>query len=1117
MSSRAVDGEAPSSSRRAPYLLPGLFVVLTAAIGVVTWRFYITQKEAIERGVQEQLLTIADTKVRQIAEWRKRRLGEARSIMADTFTLAVFQRAIEGRATPSEHAAVANYLRSICENLRYAGAVLVDREGRLVLWEGRRYGDPAHLRGLMQSVTQAGDIVERDFDLAEVHAAPHLGFNVPLRAGAGRPIFGGLLLSIDPQDYLYPLQTWPIPSRSGEVLLVRREGDSVLYLSSLRHHPDSALRLRIPLGKDDTAAVMAVQGREGNVEAVDYRGVPVFAALRPVPETSWYLVTKMDSEEVGEPIRRRSILLGVTAVSLILTAGALVLILWRREQLKLYRERYESEIAHLALVEQYNYLSRFANDVVLLLDGNGTILTANDRAADVYGYSLDQLQGMHIRQLRAPSTWPAFAASWQLIKERGSMIFETVHQRRDGSEFSVEVSTRSIVVEGKAVQQSIIRDISDRKRAEQELSESESRFRQLVESAPYSILVTEGPLILYANPEAVRMFGATTQADLVDHSLLERVLPEERETLRRRLIEVAAGVSSPVVERRYRRLNGEEFWAAVSVAAMDYNQRPASLLFYRDITATKRAEEEHARLEEQLRQAQKMESVGRLAGGVAHDFNNYLTVINGYCEMLLAGPDGGQEIRESLEEIRAAGGRAASITQQLLAFSRKQIATHRVLNLNQVVTDSGQLLRRLIGEDIEIVTRFDAQPGNVMADPLQLGQVLMNLVINARDAMPDGGRIAIETSIRDMDKSAASHPEARPGSYAVLAVADTGSGMSVEIREQIFEPFFTTKAVGRGTGLGLSTAYGIVRQAGGWIDVQSSIGNGSRFEIWLPVTDAVAAEPTVPRPAADAVRGEETLLVVEDQAEVRRMALSILKANGYHLLEAGDAEQALELSGRYEGRIDLLVTDVIMPGLNGRQLADRLVADRPGLKVLYTSGYTADVIARQGSLEPGMEFLPKPFGAAQLAAKVREVLGSCRACGRLLVIDDDPAVRGFLRQILAGAGYVVLEAGDGKIGMDRIEREAVDLVITDLVMPEQEGLETLQRLRVKHPELPVIAISGAFGGAFLKTARRFGAAATLPKPIEPEALLHAVREGLTAPGRPVAPAGVGSSGPQTAV
>ena len=448
---------------------------------------------------------------------------------------------------------------------------------------------------------------------------------------------------------------------------------------------------------------------------------------------------------------------------------------------------------------------------------------------------------MNIRRLRALRHYNILlkpSGSWP--SERGSLIFETVHQRQRrqrvcrGSQHAEHRGGQA-----KRSQQSIIRDISDRKRAEQELSESESRFRQLVESAPYGILVVEGQIILYANPEAVRMFGAAAPADLVGHSLLERARAEEHESMQRRMLEAMAG-RSPVVERRYLRLNGEEFWAAVSAAEIEYDQRPAGLLFYRDITAAKRAEEEHARLEEQLRQSQKMESVGRLAGGVAHDFNNYLTVINGYCEMLLAGSDAGPGTRESLQEIRAAGERAASITQQLLAFSRKQIATPTVLSLNQVVTDSGQLLQRLIGEDIKIVTRLhrgsrqcDGGPAATGPGPDEPGD---------QCARCHAGRRADHRSRpaeREIDESGGvATPRCRPGRYSVLSVADTGVGMSAEIQQRIFEPFFTTKGVGTGTGLGLSTAYGIVRHAGGWIDVQSSRGTGSRFEVWLPLTDA---------------------------------------------------------------------------------------------------------------------------------------------------------------------------------------------------------------------------------------------------------------------------------------
>ena len=410
---------------------------------------------------------------------------------------------------------------------------------------------------------------------------------------------------------------------------------------------------------------------------------------------------------------------------------------------------------------------------------------------------------------------------------------------RDGSEFAVEVSTRSIAVEGKTFQQSIIRDISDRKRAEQELSESESRFRQLVENAPYGILVVEGQVILYANPEAVRMFGAAAPADLVGHSLLERARAEEHESMQRRVLEVMAGLS-PVVERRYLRLNGEEFWAAVSAAEIEYNQRPAGLLFYRDITAAKRAEEEHARLEEQLRQSQKMESVGRLAGGVAHDFNNYLTVINGYCEMLLDGPDAGPEIRDGLRG-DPRGRRTGGIDHPTVAGIQPQADrdTHGPQpepggdRLGAVAAASDWR-----GHRDRHAARI-AEPGNVMGGPVTTGP--------GPDEPGDQRARCHATRRADRDRDrqegnrrggGIAHPRCRPGRYSVLSVADTGVGMSAEIQQRIFEPFFTTKGVGTGTGLGLSTAYGIVRHAGGWIDVQSSRGAGSRFEIWLPLTEA---------------------------------------------------------------------------------------------------------------------------------------------------------------------------------------------------------------------------------------------------------------------------------------
>jgi signal transduction histidine kinase/ActR/RegA family two-component response regulator len=435
-------------------------------------------------------------------------------------------------------------------------------------------------------------------------------------------------------------------------------------------------------------------------------------------------------------------------------------------------------------------------------------------------------------------------------------------------------------------------------------------------------------------------------------------------------------LSSFSVEKRYVRKNGDVVWANLMVSL---HRSPSGdplhfLAIVEDITGQKRAEEERFNLERQLLQAQKMESVGRLAGGVAHDFNNHLTVINGYCAMLLdeMGPD--DPLREPVDEILLAGNRAATLTQQLLTFSRKQVAEPRVVSLNDIVAEARKMLSRLIGDDIEIVAQLDPGVGSVVVDPSQMNQVLVNMAVNARDAMPDGGRIIIETSNVDLDEGyAAQHAGVEAGQYVLLSVTDTGVGMTQQVMQHIFEPFFTTKGTG-GTGLGLSTVYGIVTQAGGWVWVYSEPGAGSAFKVYFPRAGGATKPLAEPVAAAETLRGTETVLVVEDQPDVRKLTLAMLEDQGYRLLEAANGIEALSLSERYAEPIDLLVTDVVMPGMTGRELARMLLALRPSLKTLYTSGYPANAIAHEGVLDPGVAYLPKPFSPAQLAAKVREVL-----------------------------------------------------------------------------------------------------------------------------------------------
>jgi signal transduction histidine kinase len=418
--------------------------------------------------------------------------------------------------------------------------------------------------------------------------------------------------------------------------------------------------------------------------------------------------------------------------------------------------------------------------------------------------------------------------------------------------------------------------------------------------------------------------------------------------------------------------------ALFAVTRSEVNARAAAEQAATDL---RRAATQQRRLEEQLIQSQKMEGIGRLAGGVAHDFNNLLTAILGYAELMESQIED-EGLRSELREIRLAGERAAALTRQLLAFSRRQVLQPRTLDLNTVVSDVEKMLARLIGEDVTLVTRLEPALGSVKADPGQLEQVIMNLAVNARDAMPEGGTLTFETAnaVLDVDFVAV-HPGAHPGAHIVLTVTDTGTGMTDEVRSHAFEPFFTTKEKGKGTGLGLATAYGIVKQSGGYITVDSEAGRGTTLRIYLPRVEGTAVVSGRTTSSSLSPVGTETILLVEDEAGVRRLSLTVLETQGYVVLQAASGDMALQVARSETGPIHLVVTDIVMPGMSGRELWDRLRVLRPDSRVLFMSGYTDDAIARHGVLEPGIAFLQKPFTPFSLAQKVREVLDAGESTG----------------------------------------------------------------------------------------------------------------------------------------
>ncbi|HXN50113.1 MAG TPA: PAS domain S-box protein, partial [Bryobacteraceae bacterium] len=639
--------------------------------------------------------------------------------------------------------------------------------------------------------------------------------------------------------------------------------------------------------------------------------------------------------------------------------------------------------------ERYSSLFDSVNEGIALhrlvlangVPANYVLLDVNRRYEEIVGIKREHVANRLATEVYATPDAPYLTEYASVVKTGEPLRFETYFAPMD-KHFVVSVARM-----GEQEFATIFFDVTEQKRTQEALQRASSA-------------------IVHAERHYRLMFNSGSDAVLV-HKLGEDGLPgrfsevndnacrqlgySREELLRMRPVEIDAPEEHAKIAIRARALaaEGQVLWEGVHIARdgqripvevnthlVDLDGSKTIISCVRDITERKEAEAAKASLEEQLRQAQKLESVGRLAGGVAHDFNNLLTVINGYSDFLLLRLSADDPSRRFAEEIKKAGERATSLTKQLLAFSRKQVIEPRVLDLGAVIAESVPMLERLIGEDIVLETHLDGLQGQVMADPDQLHQVLMNLAVNARDAMPDGGRLTIETGNVHLGReSTAVQSGGAPGRYILMAVSDTGQGMDQAVRQQIFEPFFTTKELGRGTGLGLSTVYGIVRQSGGWIDVWSEVGVGSSFNVYLPRIDACPV-PEGDADAAHAQGGGETILVVEDQEAVRSFAKTCLEQYGYHVIDGADGEQALAAAKAHPGHIDLLLVDVVLPGMNGRELAERLKELRPSIKVLFVSGYTADVIAQRGVLERGVAFLHKPFTPGQLTAKVRDVLAT---------------------------------------------------------------------------------------------------------------------------------------------
>ena len=770
-------------------------------------------------------------------------------------------------------------------------------------------------------------------------------------------------------------------------------------------------------------------------------------------------------------------------------------------------ERNRAEKALQESEEKYRQLADFLPEMVYESDKNGKILFANRCAFEAFGHTQEDLdKGLTIFEMVIPEDRGRVKQNFQMLLEEKKLIGnEYTALRKDHTTFPVIASANVIIQDNKPVGvRGVVIDITERKRAEEALKESEEKYRLLVENAVEAIFVAQDGMLKFANRKATEMIGYSKE-ELTSKPFPEFIHPDDRMLVLDRHLKRLQGEGSPsVYPFRIVNKSGNVKWVELNTVLITWEGRPATLNFLsditerwhaeealresqqllkktfaslrdavfiidaetvrimdcnpaasemfgytreemvgqttsflhvdnatleefrkymyanveekgflylpefrmkrkeaeffptehsvvpleddqgkrigwvsvvRDITEGKRAEKEMADLQEQLRQSQKMEAVGLLAGGIAHDFNNLLTIIKGYSQLSLLELKEGDPLKGNVEEIQQAADRAANLTHQILAFSRRQVMQMKVFDFNTLLRDLENMLRRVIGEDIELVTILADDLGRTKTDPGQIEQVIMNLAVNARDAMPSGGKLIIETANVELDEAyARSHLGVIPGHYVVLSVSDTGCGMSPEVKEHIFEPFFTTKEKGKGTGLGLSMVYGIVKQSGGNILVYSEPGQGTTVKIYFPrleeETDALFRRDS----AISIPQGSETVLVVEDEPSVRSLATHILRHQGYRVLEATNGEEALRVAQERLEEIHLLLTDVVMPRMGGKEVADRLKTLRPSVKVLFISGFPDEAIARHGVLTPGIAFLQKPFSPAALAQKVREVL-----------------------------------------------------------------------------------------------------------------------------------------------
>ncbi len=1186
---------------------------------------YVKGIEAIRQDQFRTLAAIGILKSGQIQQWRKDRLADARRLARGPLVTRAIAEFLRDPGRQDRRTDLRQRLQPERMVDVYDSVLLLAPDGHVLLTteDSPTPVDPATQRACAAALASR-EAVLSDFFRASPDGVVRIDAVAAVRNDEGQPV-AVVVLRSTADAYLYPLlQSWPTPSPSAETLLVEREGDVVVFLNDLRHRSKTALSLRLPVSGTHNPAVQAVLGQQGTFEGRDYRDVEVLADLRLILESSWFMVAKVDEDEVLAEARYRASVMALLAGSFILLAAAATAYLYRQRQAGIFRDLYESERRQREGQETFRAILNSIGDAVITTDIEGRVRGMNPVAERLTGWTEAEGCGQPLeavfRVVDEATNATVESPVNAVLRASGTvrLATDTLLITREGIERRIADSAAPIRDDRGAVSGVVLvfSDQTVQHAARQAQRESEQRLRTIIETEPECVKVV-GPAgeLLEMNPAGLAMLEADSVAVVKQQTLVNFILPEYRASFgalhkrvmsggsgrlefeitglrgTRRWLETHAapmrdvtgkvtmllGITRDITEQRraeealhrqahmldnigqaviatdpagvviYANRFAEELYGwsraemlgrnILDVTVPQMSREQAEQIMVRlqcgenwsgeflvrcrdgvvfpalvtnsplldkngtlvgiigisaDITERKRAEAERRlqsaalnaavfpvvitdrdgtiewvnpafttltlysaedaigrnprailksgahgqafyehlwntilagnvwrgeitnrhkdgsrcvvdmgitpvknaageithfvaitrdltkdkELQAQFLQSQKMEVVGQLAGGIAHDFNNLLTVINGTADLAAANLSAGDPLLTDLQEIHRAGRRAAALTYQLLAFSRKQIMRRDVVNLGSLAANLRSMLQRLIGEHIDLVVTSAKDVGNVLADPAQMEQVLMNLVVNGRDAMLAGGTLTVETRDVELDAAfAAVHPSVQPGPHVMIAVSDTGAGMDEATRLRIFEPFFTTKEPGRGTGLGLATVYGIIKQSGGSIWVSSTVGKGTTFTIYMPRVEAVVHASQPARTLAP-LSGSETILLVEDESVLRPLATRILQSAGYTVLTASTGGEALRLLEHHDGPVHLLLTDVVLPGMSGRDLATRLAAVHPETKVLFTSGYTDDAILRHGVLDNATHFVGKPYTRTELTRKVREVLDS---------------------------------------------------------------------------------------------------------------------------------------------